>query len=390
MRVSLIGAILFAAACNFTGPQPGPFYALPESSIPASPGTLIRFEEMGGAPVGAQAWRVLYSSTGLDGRPVAVSGMVIIPPGPAPSRGWDVVAWAHPTTGVARQCAPSLRPDAVKEIPGAAELLSRGYVVTATDYPGLGTAGAHPYLVGVSEGRAVLDLVRAARHIPAQNIGPRFAAWGHSQGGQAALFAGELAAGYAPELALVGVGAAAPATNLSVLTDDDLNSISGRVLLSFVIWSWVRVYGADQATLIKPAGGPVVDSVAAGCLQSEGEFYRAAFTAAPLRKDFLTMHPDSLGQWRSLLRKNEPGAVATGAPFFIAQGAADSIVRPSLTRAFATKLCAQGERVRYLPMAGVQHIGAAVSAAPAMVAWLEDRFAGNPAPDDCGKGLRNN
>jgi hypothetical protein len=27
-------------------------------------------------------------------------------------------------------------------------MLQRGYVVTATDYPGLGTAGPHPYLVG--------------------------------------------------------------------------------------------------------------------------------------------------------------------------------------------------------------------------------------------------
>jgi hypothetical protein len=36
----------------------------------------------------------------------------------------------------------------------------------ATDYPGLGTPGVHAYLMGESEGRAVLDSVRAARNLP--------------------------------------------------------------------------------------------------------------------------------------------------------------------------------------------------------------------------------
>ena len=66
-------------------------------------------------------------------------------------------------------------------------MLDRGYVVAATDYPGLGTPEVHPYLVGTSEARAVLDSVRAARAIPEAAAGARFAVWGRSQGGQAAL-----------------------------------------------------------------------------------------------------------------------------------------------------------------------------------------------------------
>src|SRR5271170_2262080 len=80
-------------------------------------------------------------------------------------------------------------------------MLDRGYVVAATDYPGLGTPEVHPYLVGESEAHAVLDSVRAARAIPEAAAGARFAAWGHSQGGQAALFTGIEASRYAPELA---------------------------------------------------------------------------------------------------------------------------------------------------------------------------------------------
>ena len=57
--------------------------------------------------------------------------------------------------------------------------------------------------MGVSEGRSVLDSVRAAANLPKTGAGPRFVVWGHSQGGHAALFAGQLAKSYAPDLALV-------------------------------------------------------------------------------------------------------------------------------------------------------------------------------------------
>ena len=43
--------------------------------------------------------------------------------------------------------------------------LKAGYAVVRTDYEGLGTPGAHPYLIGASEGRAMLDMVRAARKL---------------------------------------------------------------------------------------------------------------------------------------------------------------------------------------------------------------------------------
>lgn len=46
------------------------------------------------------------------------------------------------------------------------------------DYEGLGTPGGHPYLVGPSEGRSVLDVVRAARKLN-WHIGKSVAIMGH-------------------------------------------------------------------------------------------------------------------------------------------------------------------------------------------------------------------
>jgi hypothetical protein len=145
---------------------------------------------LAGAPAGAAAWRILYVSTNLDGRPLAVSGVVIVPVSTPPASGRGIVAWGHSTTGVAANCAPSKVDDVFSTILGLSPLLGDGYVVVASDYPGLGVAGPPSYLVGISEGRALLDGVRAAGRLPQAATGRRYALWGQSQGGHAALFAG--------------------------------------------------------------------------------------------------------------------------------------------------------------------------------------------------------
>ena len=195
MRSALRAGLILAAwtlRCSSAPPAPGAFYGAPDRAL-GGPGRLIRSDAMKGSPPGSSAWRILYASTGLDGEPIEVSGVVIASDLPAPTGGRHVVAWAHPTTGVDDRCAPSAFPEFFETIPHLTALMALDYVVVATDYPGLGTAGPHPYLVGLSEGRAVLDAVRAARELPKSGAGKRFAVWGHSQGGHAALFAGQLA-----------------------------------------------------------------------------------------------------------------------------------------------------------------------------------------------------
>ena len=68
-----------------------------------------------------------------------------------------------------------------------------------------------------------------------------YVVWGHSQGGQAALFTGLLSQSYAPDLQLLGVAAAAPATELATLMKADLDTSGGRNLTAMTLWSWKRV-----------------------------------------------------------------------------------------------------------------------------------------------------
>src|SRR5690606_11859805 len=139
------------------------------------------------------------------------------------------------TTGIARPCAPSNTADPLKGIPDMTGALEQGWVIALTDYPGLGTPSPHPYLVGESEGRAVLDSVRAVHALDDElglgvDLDDRYAIWGHSQGGQAALFAGQLAADYLGDHPLVGVAALAPATKLTDNLDAVIGTRAGNIL----------------------------------------------------------------------------------------------------------------------------------------------------------------
>ncbi|MCK8786514.1 lipase family protein [Roseomonas sp. NAR14] len=349
------------------------------------PGTPIRWEPLDGAPLGASAYRILYRSTGLRGEPVAVSGVIVIPAGAAPDGGRPVVAWAHPTTGVVPRCAPSRALLVFQMIQGLRSMVRRGYVVVATDYPGLGTAGPHPYLVGTSAGRAVLDSVRAAQRFPGAAAGDRFVVWGHSQGGHAALYTGLLARDYAPELRLLGVAAAAPATEIGVLLDDDIGTPAGRNLTAMTLWSWARVFDAPLERVATPQAMPVIDALAQECIESPLDLLIRERTARPLGRSFLAV-PDltAVEPWRALLADNTPGTLPPDLPVFLAQGGADAIVRPTVTADYARRLCRAGSAVRRLVLPGVGHGFIATDSAVPAVDWMADRFAGRPAPDDCG------
>jgi acetyl esterase/lipase len=375
-------AALALAACSLA--HADTFYDATPTQAEGAPGTLIRSEPMPGAPFGASALRILYRSVGVHGEAIAVSGVVLIPPSPAPAGGRPVVAWAHPTSGVMPRCAPSLALGVFRSIQGLQQMLARGYAVVATDYPGLGTPGPHPYLVGDSEARSVLDSVRALRAIGAAQASVRFAVWGHSQGGQAALFTGMLAKTYAPELHLVGVAAAAPATDLETLLRDDFPTDGGRNLTAMTLWSWARVYGLPIDRLVEPRAMPAVDALAGECIESAFDMVLRMVSQRGLEHGFLTV-PDitRVEPWQSMLRANIPGPLPAGVPLFVAQGEADTLVRPAVTRAYAAQQCAAGGAVQLLMLPGVNHGFAGMDSAGAAVDWIGGRFEGRPAPSNC-------
>lgn len=197
---------------------PGAFYR-PPANRPAEPGALLRHEAfVRGVPPGAQAWRMLYTTTRADGTAAVASAIVMASRAPS-NKPRPIIAWTHGTTGVVSGCAPSLLDNPFANVPALRQLIDKGWVYVATDYVGQGTAGPHPYLIGEGEARSALDSIRALRQMEGILAGDGVVVWGHSQGGHAALWTGIAAPAYAPEVNILGVAAIAPASDLPSLID---------------------------------------------------------------------------------------------------------------------------------------------------------------------------
>src|SRR3954465_10856018 len=157
-----------AAAKVPPGPAGAAFYT-PAGTVPSKHGTPVWQRKLTGPAVLKSAKSntlLLYTSTGIAGKTVGVSGDVAVPNGKAPKGGWPVITWAHGTVGIADACAPSrIGTQKNYDSPLLNSWLKAGYAVVRTDYEGLGTPGPHPYLIGDSEGRSTLDMVNAARKL---------------------------------------------------------------------------------------------------------------------------------------------------------------------------------------------------------------------------------
>ncbi|MET0725231.1 MAG: lipase family protein [Leifsonia sp.] len=349
------------------------FYLTTGSEKPAAPGTIERSEPLFSAPTGSKAWRVLYHSTDVRGDDILTSGTVIAPDGPAPAGGRTILSWGHPTTGAAQRCAPSVGVDPFIFIEGLSDFLAAGYVVVAADYSGMGAAGPDSYLIGPTEGNNLIDAARAARDLPT-GASERLVLWGHSQGGHAALFAGQSAATYAPELSLEAVAVAAPATDLGALMNADIGDVSGVTISAYAFAAYSAVYGPTHpgATLddiLTPAGAAAVPTMAKLCLFGQNKQLHEI--ATPLIGRFLAADPATTEPWQSLLEANTPGAVAMPVPLFVAQGLSDTLVHPDLTSDFVAGEQAMGASVVYDQIPNTGHGEVAMRALPKLLPWLE-------------------
>src|SRR3954468_22821976 len=240
------------------------FYAVPQP-LPTATGKLIKSEKVAVPDLHGTVYRVMYVSQTVDDKPVAVTGLIVVPKPAPPAGGYPVVTWGHGTNGMADSCTPSLSP--ANDVPLANSLLDKGWEVTASDYQGEGTPGLLPYIAGVSAARNTIDIVRAARDLPDAHASDKYVVWGHSEGGQTAMFASNIGPAYAPELKLEGVVAGAPPSQFALIYEF-LKTSPYRYYLLMAAGGLNAAYGDKLAPLdqvLTPAGMKLLPLLDQGC-----------------------------------------------------------------------------------------------------------------------------
>ncbi len=326
--------------------------------------------------------RVLYRSTNGDtDAPTVVSGAVFVPPGDPPAGGWPVVALGHGTTGLDEPCAPSLSPSLLGMAGPVNRLVKAHFAVSLADYQGLGAPGVHPYTDARTAGRNVIDSVRALRRT-FTGISNRWGAIGGSQGGGAVWSADEQAAGYAPELDLVGAVALAPAADVSGLVDKAQSgtlTADQRPALQLIIESLARLHPDLDRDDYRHGSAASDWDVLSAC-SGEAVHKREAATKRLQPGDLAPATPQAAARLRQLLQQWALPQQRLSAPLSIVYGGKDTYIDAPWTTAAIARACALGGTVdwQFLPDKGHGDIDIGDQ-----LQWLADRFQGKPVASDC-------
>jgi pimeloyl-ACP methyl ester carboxylesterase len=312
--------------------------------------------------------RITYLTTSVTGSAITATGLVLTPKTNKKNR---TVVWGHGTTGLADQCSPSASqsvfwPEARAAI---AKLLQRGWTVAAPDYPGLGTPQAHPYLIGASAARSMIDSVKAARRLDS-SLGLQYVVDGHSQGGQGALFAGELAPAYDGALILRGVVSIAPVSNADIFAP----LVPGTPGQGYLVMGLYGLQAVDPSvnpnTLLAAPAKQKASVLQTGCL------YEILAAYAPLTAAQLLVGGElPASVVTKLAQYDNPGQLPSSAPILLVHGTADEAVPYELT---AGPLLAQLQQypqpVTLQTIDGANHDGAVFQSTELVATWIASRF----------------
>ncbi|BDX33876.1 putative lipase [Mycobacterium antarcticum] len=370
------------------GSPPEAGTALPADLSGSGPGTVLSANSMPTldrrvSGVTSVAAKIVYTSTsGVTNEPTEVTGTVFAPKGKPPEGGWPIIAYGHPTTGVLADCAPSSSPTLLNSSSVVRDFVDAGYVVAMSDYQGLGDDKTyHPYLDATTVGFNLIDSVRAARKVVADTSN-EWAAFGVSQGGQAAWAANELGGEYGSGLKLVGSASVSPALDITGFADDAANRRLSK--------DQEPIYQALLAALKHEDPDLNLDDYRRGIVAEQWDaLLQCDFEKADERAQIVDqITPDDLvpasdaatNALRERLRKSSLPRRPLVAPALVIYGGQDVLLPPAWTDAALQRACEIGDIIRIYLQPDRGHSD--VDVAPVM-GWIADRFKGDPPPDSC-------
>lgn len=359
------------------------------------------------AKFGVEQYSVNYTSEDpRGGQELKVKARFYLPAG---ASGAPVIGFGPGTTGPGSQCAPSLESVRAKNWGQYDKHMlfyaGQGYAVAITDYEGRAEGGIHHYFVGETEGRAMLDMVRAlhkfkdAARFKAVPAGEPVFLAGYSQGGHAALWADQIASDYAPEVRIKGVVGFAAATDVTKMWVDTANGTATNWLPPWVYASYEDYYDLrlPASELFKePFATNLLSDAKRVCVDEAGGIqnghyglrgnlalvYQQPLVDSLKNGTFGTKYPELADYFK----KNRAGDVTTATPKLFIGGDRDVVILPAAQTELMRRVCAGGQSKAQLLMGtGVSHYTAMAFGRPKTLDWLRQVASGQQPASDCGQ-----
>lgn len=395
MCAALVGTVGTSSASSApvegNGPN-GNFWTVPAAPAGSTHGQLLYYNLSFVTQLdGATTWTVAYVSSDASGNPIVVTGTVAVPtakwtgPGARP-----IVDFAVGTQGLGVICAPSRAfADGLEyEDPNINAALGKGYAVIISDYQWGGTNNTPvtTYMVGLSEGHTVLDIAKAALQLPPAGLtsASPVIVWGYSQGGGAAVEAGELQPTYAPSVHLIGVAAGGVPGNLPAV-GAALDGGEGAGFLFMTIVGFHSAYPSlPYASLMNSAGTTMVANISTQCEGDDLLLYSGQHLSQYTLGGLTEAQVVQDGNWIPDLTLNSPGmpGAHVSVPMFNYAGTEDEIIPPAVENATYANLCATGTVVQSSTLA-TDHIFGDFEFQGQVLTFIANRVNGATPTNSC-------
>jgi len=359
------------------------FYKVPPGSAEAPAGALLKVERevdpnLYNIPPNHAISRFMYQSQKSDGSLVPVTAYILWPYIARTHRqGHPVVAWAHGTSGVNPESAPSNLKHLWHDFQVVYQVTLNGYVIVATDYAGLGLERdgldneiVHEYMTGPAQGNDVIFSVKAAR-VAFPELSEDFVIIGDSEGGQAAWAAAERL--YKEPLPThLGTIAISPLTRLLSLPETGWAIPLLVIMLVPALQQRFHDFGPED--VLTPKGVQILQT------------YRALNGCNTLLFQLPCAHDTLRSDWQtnSHIQEYQKTAFTGGkqirGPLLVMHGDSDSIVTmKSVTEAVhATAEVCPAVHIAYHVLPNVSHVPGMFAGQPIWMDWIAARFAREP------------
>ena len=379
MFASVLLAAATAALTIPSGPSGDAFYTPPRPLPSTTEGSVVwaqPFSDGAALPSASKNYRLLYETLSPNGTFIAISGMLAIPNGAPPARGWPLISWAHGTVGNAPDCAPSRFPKPDSEQRMLDTFVRRGYAVAQTDYEGNGTPGIHPYMVAATLARDVTDMVLASRELDPQ-IGRKWLVMGHSEGGAVALATAAFGQQLAPDLNLVGAVSYAPFAYPEALVGSELHSETpngGLAILGLLVEGFATVDPrVELSQIFEPSFMGHIAELQQQCIDAIWD--RSDWQSVIPSSVFRPQGQSAVEALYADLRQNDPANLSITVPTMIVNGVSDTMVSSEGTIAVADQLRRNGTPVTFKAYLGAGHGSVLSASVNDVAAWVAQRYA---------------
>ncbi|KAJ4349570.1 uncharacterized protein N0V89_008186 [Didymosphaeria variabile] len=370
------------------------FYNPPPVNASTPPGSLLKVQEYTNTSTYTLApnlalSRILFTSVDFNGSIVPASAYVLwpwqarkFPDSCLNVSGVPAVAWAHGTSGVFGECAPSHIRNLWYQFSAPFTLALQGYAVVAPDYAGLGVnhtaegdAIVHQYLAHPAAANDLFYAMQAAQ-MAFPELSKQFITMGHSQGGGAA-WATAHRQSVTPVEGYLGTVAGSPDPN----NYENIKATSGfgvapriarglsSIFPSFNYSEWFEPEGVKRLPLLEELSG---------CNSVNGELF-------PQAEGLIKPAWEENWYLRAYSNISDPSRKPISGPMLVVQGTGDQAVPAAAVSKAVNETCAMypKNQIRYASFEGASHVPVLNAAQQIWLQWIEDRFMGKDVDEGC-------